>query len=576
MTAKHLHISDALVLPGDVITETNAILAKKGVGKTYLLSVLAEEIHAAGGRFVGIDTLGVLWGLRAGADGTKRGGLPVVIFGGQHADVPLDPSMGRAVADLVIESDLSIIVDMKGWTKADTVKWYTGFAERLYQANERPVHVLLDEADIFAPQKPWPDEQAMLRATDNIVRRGRVKGLGISMATQRPAVLNKDVLTQCDTLVALRVVAPQDREALDAWVKYNDDQGKRQDMLQGLASLGIGEAFVYSPGRGIFQRAQIRKRRTFDSSSTPKAGEARRAPQSLADVDLAKLRERFQAVVEKAKRDDPKELRAQIVALKKQLAAAQQAPSAKPVVERVEVPVITDKQLDELRRVVGDYGIIKGDLWDHLKKVNEIGMHLEGLINRARAVQTGAKAAASPAPRPTPRPAPPRLIRSAAPTPAGDEAALPRGERAVLTAIAQHDDGCDREQLTVLTGYKRSSRDSYLQRLREKGLIAPGASDTWQATEAGVAALGADFQPLPTGDELREHWLGKLPEGEKRVLEAVIAAWPGAASRDAIGEATGYKRSSRDSYIQRLRARRLVETDAEGVRASDRLFTEAG
>jgi hypothetical protein len=61
---------------------------------------------------------------------------------------------------------------------------------------------------------------------------------------------------------------------------------------------------------------------------------------------------------------------------------------------------------------------------------------------------------------------------------------------------------------------------------------------------------------------LFEHWKRKLPEGERRVLEVLVAAYP----------ATGYKRSSRDAYLQRLGARRLVEVDGSEVKASDHLF----
>ena len=74
---------------------------------------------------------------------------------------------------------------------------------------------------------------------------------------------------------------------------------------------------------------------------------------------------------------------------------------------------------------------------------------------------------------------------------------LPRGERACLIAIAQHHNGVRREQLTVLTGYKRSSRDAYVQRLGERGCVSRDG-ERIVATPAGIATLGADYQPLPT------------------------------------------------------------------------------
>jgi hypothetical protein len=174
----------------------------------------------------------------------------------------------------------------------------------------------------------------------------------------------------------------------------------------------------------------------------------------------------------------------------------------------------------------------------------------------------------APPPRPVPRPA--------AAESNGDDAAgpLPRGERAVLIAAAQYPDGVDREQLTVLTGYKRSSRDTYLQRLRERGFIDQ-IGDKLVALDSGMAALGDSFEPLPTGEALRDYWMARLPEGERRILEVLIQAYPAAVPRDSLDEPTGYKRSSRDTYIQRLSARKLVTQAGRGeVRASDMLFSE--
>jgi hypothetical protein len=51
-----------------------------------------------------------------------------------------------------------------------------------------------------------------------------------------------------------------------------------------------------------------------------------------------------------------------------------------------------------------------------------------------------------------------------------------RGERVVLTAIAQHKNGVTKEQLTVLTGYKRSTRDLYVQKLAAGGFVVREAA----------------------------------------------------------------------------------------------------
>lgn len=155
-------------------------------------------------------------------------------------------------------------------------------------------------------------------------------------------------------------------------------------------------------------------------------------------------------------------------------------------------------------------------------------------------------------------------------------AQLPKGEAAILTAIVQYV-GCTREQLTVLTGYKRSSRDTYLQRLSEKGFTeSTGDNGMIIATDSGIAALGDAYEPLPTGDALREYHLARLPTGEAKILEVLINDYPSWVVREHLSNVTGYQRSSRDTYLQRLGARKLIESDrgTGTVRASKILFDE--
>lgn len=110
---KKLSIAPGLALPLDFITETAAIIAQRRAGKTYTASVLAEEMIAAALPFVVLDPTGAWWGLRASADG-KGEGLPVVIIGGAHGDVPLEPNAGKIIADLVVDHPGWYIIDLSG------------------------------------------------------------------------------------------------------------------------------------------------------------------------------------------------------------------------------------------------------------------------------------------------------------------------------------------------------------------------------------------------------------------------------------------------------------------------------
>jgi len=60
-----LTLGPGLVLPVEAVTETFAILAKRGAGKTYTAAVLVEEMMSAGLPVVIIDPVGVWWGCAA-------------------------------------------------------------------------------------------------------------------------------------------------------------------------------------------------------------------------------------------------------------------------------------------------------------------------------------------------------------------------------------------------------------------------------------------------------------------------------------------------------------------------------
>jgi uncharacterized protein len=437
-----LQISDSFSIPTNAVTQTFGILAIRGAGKSNTAAVMAEEMFDAGLPFVVIDPVGSWFGLRAGRDGKPSGGLPIPIFGGRHGDVPLERGAGELLADLVVGKRLSCVLDLSEFdSEAAKKQFLLPFAVRLYRKNEAPLHHFLEEADDYIPQRPMRDEAHLLRAWENIVRRGRSRGLGITLISQRSAALNKNVLTQVETLFAMRTTGPQDRSAIAEWVKYHSQS---HEILESLSGLKNGEAWVWSPHwLGKMERVQMRRRRTFDSGATPKHAKGAKPAASLADVDLAAVQKEMAATIEKAKAEDPRELRKEIAALKKELASKK--------TERVEVPIVIDKDLKELRGLLEKFEA----LGDQLARKLEV---VQPSIGTGKAFSAELSFA-----RPDDFPKI-EIKRS-------DASGLGQGERRILTAIAQYPASVSRETLTVLTGYKRSSRDTYLQRLHSRRLV---------------------------------------------------------------------------------------------------------
>lgn len=587
MTQRTLHLAPRLSLPLDAVTQTIGILAKRRAGKSYLARRLAEQLLHARQQVVIVDPKGDWWGIRSAADG-KGPGFRVTILGGERGDIPLEASAGEVVAKLAVEERADLLLDLSLFRKHEVATFMTAFLENLYRLKAREDYrtammLVVDEADAVAPQRPQKGEERMLGAAEDIVRRGGQRGIGCTLVTQRSAVLNKNVLTQCQVLIGLRTIAPQDLDALKEWIDVHGTTEGRKILMESLPSLPVGDAWIWSPGwptdEGIFERVHVLPIETFDSGATPKPGEKRKEPKAPAEVDLEALRRQMAATLERAKADDPRELRRQVAELKKELAARPKpAPAAPRERKAREIPVIKDAQLKRFETLVGR---ITAEAERHGKMM---GMFWGNVNDVAQALLASMQSIVTPAARPAP--SRPTLVPRTAPAPRAPAARrhlegngqaageLGKGEIVILTAVAQHvDEGVTREQLTVLTGYKRSTRDTYLQRLSMGGLVQP-AGDRIVVTGAGRDRLPADFEPLPMGDELRTHWLQKLPEGERTILEAIVKAYPSVVEREFLSEITGYARSSRDTYLQRLRARRLVVPVGRGaVRASEILFS---
>lgn len=582
---QRIHLTQDLSLPLDIVTERTLVLGVSGSGKSTFGRLLLECVHDAGQRFCVIDMKNDWWGLKSSADG-KRPGIPAVIIGGPRADVLLDADAGAEVADLVVAEPHSFIIDLDELSKGKGIRFIGAFMARLYEKNRDPLLLVCDEGDLYAPQKTLSPEQAItLGAADDIARRGRKRGIGTLWLSQRPAVINKNITSQCGLVVTFRTSASLDLKELKEHIGRVAKADQVDDIMSRVAELENGEAIFMSqaPATRMFKTAQLPMPETFDSSATPKVGERRVEPKQLAAPDLAALGERIKAAREKALADDPKHLRERIVELEAQLNAGEEGDSA--LHDRIakleedlenalnqepaEVPALQPEQLRDLHDVLASAVTVRDELTKLVERWDGRTLILKGALEQIQAPISGDVERF--VRRVVPDRVPAARVARIEEAPAKTKSGLGKGERIILTAIAQHREGVTREQLTVLTGYKKSSRDTYLQKLGAGGLVQLG--DRIVATKAGMAELGAGFRPLPTGDALRKHWLERLGGGERALLEAIVTKWPHDCSRDWLSEITEYKKSSRDTYLQKLVARRLIEAKSGGVvRASDSLF----
>jgi hypothetical protein len=252
-----------LKMPITSATRTFGILAKRGAGKTYTGGVMAEEFFKNDIPFVVFDPIDVWYGLKLNKDGKSKG-LPIVVFGVEHADIKLDRDMGRRIAQAVVKHNISCVISTFGMPKVAQRHLIAEFSEELLNINNTPRHIFIEEAHEFVPQRVFGAMGRTFNAVSNLIVMGRNRGIGVTLLNQRASTINKDVLTQIDTLLAFRNIAPQDRKALREWVECHSAEGDFDKFMKSLPSLPTGEGWAWSPEfLQVFERIKIRERETF-------------------------------------------------------------------------------------------------------------------------------------------------------------------------------------------------------------------------------------------------------------------------------------------------------------------------
>lgn len=558
-------------IPSNALNQHIAILGKTGSGKTFAAKGIVESLLDQGRQVCVIDPTSAWYGLRLSASG-KSAGFNIVLLGGKHGDIPLSARTGAAVANLVTQQRASVVVDTSSMTVGEYTQWFIDFAGTLYTTIRNPLHLVIDEAHYFMPQGKAPDPQAgrMIHAGNRLMSGGRSLGIRGMMITQRPAKLHKDSLTCADTLIAMRVIAPQDRAAIREWIDGAGDSDQGREVLNSLAQLGRGEGWVWYPEGGHLERVKFPAIKTYDSSATPKHGEQAASPK-ISDINLAEVKAAMAQAVEEAKNNDPAELRKQLAELRKQLASK---PLANVETKVVEKPVVTDQQVKRVESIVdrlereGEKRIKAGErLIESGNDLKTVGREFAAALKR-----TNVPPPASPA-----RVAPPRVVAASRPTSTGDSEVGKGGLRRILIVLAQRP-GLTNAQIGLRAGLssKSGSFGTYMSTARKNGWIID-EGERRLITDAGLQALGG-YEPLPEGPALLQYWINELGNsGAARILSAVAEAFPGSLTNEQIGERAQMSSSSGSfgTYMSTLRRLELVTSSRGMTRASEELFEAA-
>src|SRR6185436_5687495 len=246
-------------------------------------------------------------GLRVPA--TKGGrSFEVVVFGGLYGDLPLEPTAGELIADLVCERGLSFVLDVSQFIPSEQQRFARAFADRFFHRKKSApsaVHLFMEECQEFIPENPSGDEAKTLGVMQRLWKLGRNFGIGGSLISQRPQEIAKKALNMSGTMFAFQMTGPQERKAVKSWVA---DHGVSTDIESVLQKLDRGQPHVESPTfLNLSKTVRILPRVTADLSSTPKftgASSTKAAARPLTPIDVEQLKTSMAATIEKARTED--------------------------------------------------------------------------------------------------------------------------------------------------------------------------------------------------------------------------------------------------------------------------------
>ncbi len=576
-----LHIGKAgakrFTLPRDAVTQKLAFLGRTGTGKSYAAMKLAEEMYRSGAQIVCLDVVGVWWGLRLAKDGSSPG-LNIPVFGGLRGDIPLVPTAGAVIADLIVDRRMSVVLDLSQFeTDATKAKFAQDFGDRFFRrmkAAPSPVHLFLEECQEIVPQNPAPrgGENMMLHYWTRMLKLGRNFGIGASLISQRPQEVNKKALNMSECLFAFQMTGQHERKAVRDWLGSKGAEG--DDIQKLLRTLEVGEAHVSSPQWLLFEGiVKVGERRTYDSSSTPSFEQTDRAEAGeLAPIDLEQLQAAMETTIAEAEANDPAILHRRIRELEAEI---QSAPAAGPSEEEIAASIrdSVDRELvTALSHLRGKFRTVVDRIFTQSMA---LGQAIEGIVGSIEELddltsdeETEVKAmdaAERPVVVPTGRVSAQRAPKTP-PHPVMLHDGLKPRQQGILNALGGFEalglNEMSRGAVAVMSDQspKSSAYDKHLRRLKnELGLIRYPRSGWITLTDEGrVIADGAMTPRNLLG--LHTAWAGKLSPPQARMLWSLVDRYPGSFTRPELAEATNQsvKSSAFDKHIRMLRSLKIV------------------
>lgn len=237
-SSRKIDTEGAYDVPDGFFAEKSVIIAKSGYGKSYTARVLIEEAKD----------------------------IPIVVIDPQDAYLNLPGfeyieasqiKSAKALGVILAQTGKRTVIRVKGLTEEEQNDLVAVILTAYKKSLRRGIQLLvIDEIHKFAPETSKTSAKNIIRS---ISQENRSDGLGFIAVTQRPARMDKTILSQADHLFIGRVTSRADIPAVEGYLDAEDDVEK-------IKTLQKGQFHIVDDG---VKTVTIRKSHTQHSGNSP-------------------------------------------------------------------------------------------------------------------------------------------------------------------------------------------------------------------------------------------------------------------------------------------------------------------
>jgi len=233
-----------------VATGRTCVLGSSGSGKSYTVGVLCEELCRSEVPFAIVDTEGEHTGLKEKFEAIWVGEEKDSDISWDNLDVNDLARQAPDISPLIL--DVSDLTDPKEKVSSFVTSLYETLTQR-----RTPYLLVVEEADKFIPQY---GQRVPIFA--EVARRGRKRGMGLMICSQRPSLVDKNVLSQCGNQLIGKLIIQNDLQSV---AQFFPGKGLPKE----LTTLRAGQFFAMGGFAPAPSLVTIRKRVTKPGGVTP-------------------------------------------------------------------------------------------------------------------------------------------------------------------------------------------------------------------------------------------------------------------------------------------------------------------